>query len=165
MTTLETLIGNLPFAGTWLARVADQLNAWHLPEASATSVSAALLALLVAAVTVRLIRARRLAGSGTVLTSRLDTLAERVTATELLLADAAAEISALRQRLSDLSSRHEAANTSKARSSLRQAIALSRHGATQRQLIDTCGLSQGEAHLIQNLYGQTGAPDPVPELH
>ena len=29
------------------------------------------------------------------------------------------------------------------------------HGATTRQLVDTCGLSQGEAHLVQTLYGRT----------
>lgn len=165
MTTIETLIGSLPFAGTLLARVADQLNAWHLPEATATSVTAALLALLVMAITARLIRTRHLTRRDNLLTSRLDTLTERMATSELLLADATAEISGLKQRLADLSARHEAANTSKARNSLRQAIALSRHGATQRQLIDACGLSQGEAHLIQNLYGQAGTPAASPELH
>ncbi len=46
---------------------------------------------------------------------------------------------------------------------LRQAIALSRHGAGVRQLAEACGLSDGEAHLIHTLYGRSDAP--VGELH
>ena len=55
--------------------------------------------------------------------------------------------------------------SSNAKTSLRQAIALSRHGATTRQLIDTCELSQGEAHLIQTLYGQAAGARTAEELH
>jgi hypothetical protein len=60
--------------------------------------------------------------------------------------------------------RQEATGATAVRSGFRQAIALSRHGATTRQLIDTCGLSQGEAHLIQTLYGRAPAT-AAEEIH
>ncbi len=87
----------------------------------------------------------------------LATLGDRLAATELLLAETTAELSQARTRLDQLSVRQEATGATAVRSGFRQAIALSRHGATTRQLIDTCGLSQGEAHLIQTLYGRAPA--------
>ena len=84
---------------------------------------------------------------------------------ELLLADATSETATLRQRVDQLASKQESMGDDQPRSTLRQAIALSKHGASTRQLIDTCALSQGEAHLIQNLYGRpSGDPQPD-ELH
>ncbi len=45
-----------------------------------------------------------------------------------------------------------------------EAIALIQHGASARQLIDTCGISRAEAHLVETLYGknesQTSAISP-----
>ena len=38
-----------------------------------------------------------------------------------------------------------------------EAIALIQHGATARQLIDTCGISRAEAHLVETLYGKTSS--------
>jgi len=35
-----------------------------------------------------------------------------------------------------------------------EAIALIQHGASARQLIDTCGISRAEAHLVETLYGK-----------
>lgn len=92
------------------------------------------------------------------LETRLEESAGRLTVAELLLADTTAEASQLRQRVDQLGNRQDSIATASGRSGFRQAIALSRHGATTRQLIDTCGLSQGEAHLIQTLYGRSG-PD------
>ncbi|MBM4221058.1 MAG: DUF2802 domain-containing protein [Gammaproteobacteria bacterium] len=89
---------------------------------------------------------------------------DRLQAIEILLANSTSETSLLRQRIEQLGIRQESAPGNSAKTSLRQAIALSRHGATTRQLIDTCELSQGEAHLIQTLYGQP-ACTPAPELH
>jgi hypothetical protein len=39
------------------------------------------------------------------------------------------------------------------RPSLREAVALSRHGASTEELVSTCRIGQSEAHLIQMLYG------------
>jgi hypothetical protein len=107
-----------------------------------------------------------LAGTGLVrrrgriraLEARSEEAAVRVQTLEVLLADLSAEASQLRQRVGELAARQDTLASGQARSGLRQAIALSRHGATTRQLIETCSLSQGEAHLIQTMYGRP-APD------
>jgi Protein of unknown function (DUF2802) len=99
------------------------------------------------------------------LEGRHDDAMDRLQAIELLLADSTSEASLLRQRVEQLGMRQENTMSSSARTSLRQAIALSRHGATTRQLIDTCELSQGEAHLIQTLYGQAAGARTAEELH
>jgi hypothetical protein len=99
------------------------------------------------------------------LEKRHDDAMDRLQTIEILLADSTSEASLLRQRVEQLGVRHESTVSSGAKASLRQAIALSRHGATTRQLIDTCELSQGEAHLIQTLYGQAAGPQAAGELH
>ena len=38
-----------------------------------------------------------------------------------------------------------------------EAIALIEHGASAEQLIDTCGISQAEARLVETLYGRSEA--------
>lgn len=96
---------------------------------------------------------------------RHDDAMERLQCIEILLANSTSEASLLRQRVEQLGVRQENTMSSGAKSSLRQAIALSRHGATTRQLIDTCELSQGEAHLIQTLYGQAAGTPAAEELH
>jgi hypothetical protein len=94
---------------------------------------------------------------------RVDEVTARLGVTDILLAETTAELSLLRQRAEQLTNRQDASAATAVRSGFRQAIALSRHGATTRQLIDTCGLSQGEAHLIQTLYGR--ADGAAEELH
>lgn len=91
--------------------------------------------------------------------AQVDESASRLAAAELLLAEATARISQLQDGLEQTTHRQEAVNTSTARNSLRQAIALSRHGASARELIDACGLSHGEAHLISTLYGRPDGAD------
>jgi hypothetical protein len=99
------------------------------------------------------------------LEERCDDSHERLQAIEILLANATSEASMLRQRVDQLGIRQESTLNSHAKTGLRQAIALSRHGATTRQLIDTCELSQGEAPLIQTLYGQAAGAPATEELH
>jgi septal ring factor EnvC (AmiA/AmiB activator) len=84
----------------------------------------------------------------------------RLAATEELLAGTRAALAQLQARLDQSLARHETPGTA----AFRQAIALSKHGATTRQLIDICGLSQGEAQLIQTLYGRE-APAGAADLH
>lgn len=107
------------------------------------------------------------AGSRRRATRLADALADaghRLAASELLLAETTAELSQARTRLEQLTVRQESSAAAGVRSGFRQAIALSRHGASTRQLIDSCGLSQGEAHLIQTLYGRPGA-SATEDLH
>ena len=48
-----------------------------------------------------------------------------------------------------------------------EAIALIQHGASADQLINTCGISRAEAHLVETLYGQSKstAPSDSPEKY
>jgi hypothetical protein len=164
MAAFDTL--NFPNLESVLTSAAGFMNSTYLPAATPGSVGAALAA--VPCVVALLWLARRLtarprADSG--LTARFDDLSQRLQTTELLLADATSETARLRQRVDQLTSRQENISTGNSRTSLRQAIALSKHGATTRQLIDTCSLSHGEAHLIQNLYGRPAGNTQPDELH
>jgi len=164
MPTLDNL--NLAALDAVLKLAADLMNSVYLPAATPGSVAVALAA--IPGVFALLWLTRRFTGrrgADPVLGSRLDDLSQRLQTTELQLADATSEASQLRQRVDQLASRQEALSTGNSRSGLRQAIALSKHGATTRQLIETCSLSQGEAHLIQNLYGRPAGSGQPEELH
>ncbi len=150
---------------TVLARGADLLNSMYLPSATTESVGGVLLGVPVLLALFWLTRRLAARRNASTLVSRIDDLHQRLETAELQLINASSEASQLRQRVDQLNSRQESASGGNSRSGLRQAIALSKHGATTRQLIDTCSLSQGEAHLIQTLYGRppgTGQPE---ELH
>ena len=148
----------LAFPGASSASVLAALAA-AAPVTGAAALATAVAALCASALTAW--RARR---RGVRLEAALAEAGTRLAAAELLLAATTAELSQARTRLDQLGARQEAATTAGVRSGFRQAIALSRHGATTRQLIDTCGLSQGEAHLIQTLYGRSPGAE-AEELH
>jgi len=162
--TLDSL--GLPALQEFLASAAALLNGIYLPAATPATVAAALAAVpclvAVAWLARRLTAARRADAS---LPGRLEEICQRLQAAELLLADATSEATQLRQRVDQLTARQDSMTAGNARSGLRQAIALSKHGATARQLVDTCGLSQGEAHLVQTLYGRTPGPSEPAEVH
>jgi hypothetical protein len=162
MPVLDNL--GLPALDAALATAASLMNSISLPAATPASVAVGLAAvpcLLALAWLGRRLMARP--GTDVGLASQLDAICQRLQATELLLADATSEATHLRQRIDQLTLRQDSLAAGNSRSGLRQAIALSRHGATTRQLVDTCGLSQGEAHLVQSLYGRT--PDQPGEVH
>ena len=164
MATLDTL--GLPALDTLLGSAAALMNSVYLPAATTGSVAigiAAIPCVVALAWLVRRVTAKP--APSAIAVDRLDEISERLRTTELLLADATSETAQLRQRVDQLSSRQETLSAGNARTSLRQAIALSKHGATTRQLIDTCSLSQGEAHLIQTLYGRTAGDPQSDELH
>lgn len=164
MPALDNL--GLPALDAMLAAAAGLMNGIALPTATPTSVAAGLAAvpcLLALAWLARRLTARP--GTDAGLASQLDAIYERLQATELLLADATSEATQLRQRVDQLTSRQDSLVAGNARSGLRQAIALSKHGATTRQLVDTCGLSQGEAHLVQSLYGRVPDGDQPVDVH
>lgn len=83
--------------------------------------------------------AREAHGAAITMTQRIDALeqilAERVTQVEAQLAE----------------SSHAA--HARSRPGLREAVALSRHGASMDELVSTCRIGRSEAHLIQLLYG------------
>jgi hypothetical protein len=151
MTMFENLLTRIPAVDATLATAsAAAIEAAPAVAIAALAVgSVALVAILGAASGTRRLRQAHAA--------LLATLGDRLAATEVLLAETTAELSQARSRLDQLSVRQEAAGSATVRTGFRQAIALSKHGATTRQLIDTCGLSQGEAHLIQTLYGRDPA--------
>lgn len=169
MAALETL--SLPALGSVLTSAAGLMNSIQLPAATPGSVGAGLAAvpcLLAIVWLARRLTARPQAAGNWPehsASTRFDELAQRLQTVELLLADATSESARLRERVDQLTSKQDSIAAGNSRSTLRQAIALSKHGATTRQLIDTCALSQGEAHLIQNLYGRPPGDSQPDELH
>lgn len=164
MPALDNL--GLPALDAVLAGAAGLVNSIYLPAATPASVAAGLAAvpcLLALAWLARRLTARP--GVEVAPGSQLDEICQRLQATELLLADATSETAQLRHRVDLLTSRQDSLSAGNSRSGLRQAIALSKHGATTRQLVDTCGLSQGEAHLVQNLYGRAPGGDQPADVH
>lgn len=164
MPALDNL--GLPALDAVLASAAGLMNGIHLPAATPASVAAGLAAvpcLLALAWLARRLTARPVAAAGP--GSQLDEICQRLQAAELMLADATSEATQLRQRVDQLTSRQDSLTAGNSRSGLRQAIALSKHGATTRQLVETCALSQGEAHLIQTLYGRPPGDGQPEDLH
>ncbi len=164
MAALDTF--SIPTFEAVLNGAVDLLNNAYLPVATTGTVAFAMAtvpALLAMVWVARRVRARAPAESD--ILERIGDLGQRLQTTELLLADASGETLKLRQRVDELTARQEAVSAGNARSGLRQAIALSKHGATTRQLIDTCDLSQGEAHLILTLYGRPPGATQAEELH
>lgn len=167
MAALDTL--NFPALESVLTSTAGLVNDIYLPAATPASVAATLAAVPCALALLwlvhRLMARRRNARYRNEGAASFDELRQRLQTVELLLADATSETARLYQRVEQLMAKQDSITADNSRSTLRQAIALSKHGASTRQLIDACSLSQGEAHLIQNLYGRPPG-DVVPdELH
>lgn len=78
-------------------------------------------------------------------------------AAELATAGLRSELASLRHQLEQLEYRQERQATAGSHAGFRQAIALCRHGASARELVDSCGLSEGEAQLVHSLYGRAPA--------
>ena len=89
--------------------------------------------------------------------ARREARAARATAetAALRLAELEAAIAAIATQLQALAAERERAGAVTARPSLREAVALSRHGATTEELVATCRIGLGEARLIQMLYGES----------
>lgn len=150
---------------TVLAPAADLLNSVYLPAATPSSIAGAFLAVPCLLALLSLTRRRSGRRAAAPLVSRIDDLNQRLATAEGLLSAAATETAQLRQRVDQLNTRPEGLASGNSRNGLRQAIALSKHGASTRQLIETCSLSQGEAHLIQTLYGRPPGAGQPEELH
>lgn len=57
-------------------------------------------------------------------------------------------------QINQLARRQGSLDAATGQSGFKQAIALTRRGASVDELIDTCGISQGEARLIRTMYGE-----------
>jgi len=163
MPALDNLLSGT--LNTVLAPAADLLNSVYLPAANSGSVATFLVAVPGLFALLWLTRRWSSRRATATLVSRIDDLNQRLETAEGLLVSASSEAGQLRQRVDQLTSRQEALSGGNSRSGLRQAIALSKHGVTTRQLIETCSLSQGEAHLIQTLYGRPPGNGQPEELH
>ena len=131
--------------------------AWAFAAAAATTV--VLMAILLALNT-RLRRERQRLAAG------LAEARQQAAATEAATTDLRAEVATLRHHLEQLEHRQERQATAGSHSGFRQAIALCRHGASARELVDSCGLSEGEAQLVHSLYGRAPtAPVQEADLH
>lgn len=73
----------------------------------------------------------------------------------LKIAELESALAATNAQLQALVAERERAGAVPSRPSLREAVALSRHGATTEELVATCRIGQGEARLIQMLYGDS----------
>lgn len=89
------------------------------------------------------------------------TMAQRIDALEQALAERMAHIEA---QLAESSHAVHA----RSRPGLREAVALSRHGASTDELVSTCRIGRSEAHLIQLLYGaarDATTPPTATDIH
>lgn len=75
-------------------------------------------------------------------------MAQRIDALEQTLAERVTHVEA------QLAERSHAVH-SRSRPGLREAVALSRHGASTDELVSSCRIGRSEAHLIQLLHGAT----------
>ena len=60
------------------------------------------------------------------------------------------------EQINQLARRQGSLDAAAGQTGFKQAIALSRRGASETELMDTCGVSQGEARLILTMYGAGG---------
>ena len=70
-----------------------------------------------------------------------------------IFAESDMRMNAACEQINKLAVRQGALDTATGQSGFKQAIALSRRGASVTELMDTCGISQGEARLIRTMYG------------
>ncbi len=77
-----------------------------------------------------------------------------------LFAESDMRMNAACEQISQLARRQGSLDAATGQSGFKQAIALTRRGASVDEIMDTCGISQGEARLISTMYGAAaGAPN------
>jgi len=70
-----------------------------------------------------------------------------------IFAESDMRMNAACEQINQLAVRQGTLDAAGGQAGFKQAIALTRRGASSRELMDTCGVSQGEARLIQTMYG------------
>lgn len=86
-------------------------------------------------------------------------MSERLVEMETAFTTLRGESTALCSRVDRLGLRQGRLETVTGKPGFNEAIAFARHGANARELINTCGLSHGEARLVQVLYGSDSEDD------
>jgi len=107
-----------------------------------------LLLTLAALVTARRAR-RRLADCEAALAN----LEQAMQSAATIFAESDMRMNAACEQINQLARRQGTLDAATSQAGFKQAIALSRRGASVTELMDTCGVSQGEARLIQTMYG------------
>ncbi len=87
------------------------------------------------------------------LRTELDVTRQQLHDTDIRLAGSLDSLNLLLNKVDQLAVQQGRLELHPGRSGFKEAIALTQHGATTKQLVSTCGLSQGEAQLVQVMYG------------
>ena len=94
-------------------------------------------------------RLRQLEGS-------LSALEQSMQSAAGIFAETDIRMNAACEQINQLAKRQGSLDAAAGQTGFKQAIALSRRGASETELMDTCGVSQGEARLILTMYGAGG---------
>lgn len=108
---------------------------------------------------------RRALHKNAVLETLLTKTSQRMLEMETELNALRGQTSALFGRVDRVCLRQRRIETVAGKAGFNEAIAFARHGANERELIDTCGLSHGEARLVQVLYGTDIECDSLASQH
>ena len=129
-----------------------ELFIYGLCAAAGTGLFIALLALVAAQ------RARRRLRN---FEASLTSLEQAMKSAANIFAESDTRMNAACEQINQLAVRQGTLDAATGQAGFKQAIALSRRGASLSELMDTCGVSQGEARLIQTMYGldKGGAPE------
>jgi len=87
------------------------------------------------------------------LRTELETARQQLDDTDIRLAESLVSLNLLFNKVDQLSAQQGRIDSHSGKNGFKEAIALTQHGATTKQLVSTCGLSQGEARLVQVMYG------------
>lgn len=94
-------------------------------------------------------RARRRLGD---FEASLTNLEQAMKSAANIFAESDMRMNAACEQINQLAVRQGTLDAASGQAGFKQAIALTRRGASLRELMDTCGVSQGEARLIQTMY-------------
>ena len=100
-----------------------------------------------------LLTARRAFHQSAVTEALLSSTSQRIVELEQEVMTVQGQNAGLLNRIDQVSSRQARIESGSGKTGFNEAIAFARHGANTRELVDTCGLSQGEARLVQVLHG------------
>jgi hypothetical protein len=105
-----------------------------------------------------LVRAGRARAAAQDAQARLALAENRLAGLEAAMNLSSVHIQGISDRLQQLAVLQQRVDAPASRQALREAIALTRNGAREEQIVRNCGIGEGEARLIQALHGR-GAPE------
>ena len=83
----------------------------------------------------------------------LSNLEQAMKSAAAIFAESDMRMNAACEQINQLAVRQGTLDAATGQAGFKQAIALTRRGASLSELMDTCGVSHGEARLIQTMYG------------